>query len=1174
MEGIIQAAEQSAFCFNNMALQIIAGRASSGKSNKLVTDMVRRSLAHPEEKFFVIVPEQATLNMQQSVVAHIRDVKAAEQAMAAGAGTGEQLTAATMNIDVVSFDRLAHVVFADLGIDAANILDDTGKVLILRQVLEDCKEDLEVYKSKVHLPGFAQRIKSAVTELKQYGIDDNTLFLMQERAESSGNRLLYAKLQDLRLISRKFDEGIKDAYRAAEELLVLFAQCVSESEKIKDSHIYLDGFTGFTPVQYELLKEFLRYAASVTVSITIPEERIREDCPEYDLFHLSNQTYFKLLEAAAEAGAEVAKLQTVEAGAEVANLQTVEAGATEASEQVKEAAAQQTAEVATQQAAGSTKFSCGIFPAADLKEEALFAAKEILRLVRDEGYRYRDIAVITSDMESYHEPVETVFKEAGIPCFIDHKAGIKDNPLSRYLLSALRLMEERFSFESIFTFLKTGLSDLSMEDICLMENYCLEFGIKGIKAWYEDMTRNRKLRGPEPREEDLAEDAFAGQAWNLDEINRIRASVLECVRTFYRAISKKDLAAADYVTALKGLLRNNHIQEKIGAIAKTLAEQGRLKEQREYEQVYGLVTALLDKTAVLSGDRPLSVKDFRILLESGIAEIKIGVIPPTMDMVTVGDLTRTRLAHVKVLFLLGANNGKIPSAAEPQGLFSARDREFLKLADFEIAPTATENMYNQRFYLYLMLNKPTDLLYITYAAVGADGGELEPSYIIEELDELVPKLGNSDAPAIRYINSLPDIKWKAQALRELSLQIRKDPDEALLGYFASEDPFVLKQILEAAYFSNAQTELDAQVALDLYGDVLSGSVSRYEKFSECPFKHFMSYGLRLEKRPEYEIAATDVGTIYHDALEKYSLAVEASDFTYRDIPDDVSRDLALQCVEQAIEEMPSDIMDSSSRNEFFVKRITDVTVKTTDVLREQVKAGLYEPDAYELEFRDTLSDHVRFKGKIDRVDIYEADDVYVKIIDYKSGRKEFKLADIYSGLQLQLVAYLKEAIRLYGEEHPGKNVKAGGVYYYRINDRFCKDAEEAMEKYKLSGLTSCESGMVAAVDSTLEPGEDSMIVPVALTKNGDLAKKSSVANDAEFHNLMEYVSEKIETISSEIRAGNIKIEPYYEQERNNACSYCEFRDVCKFEAGSFGTDWKAKEAKSKEEMEAEVYGRV
>lgn len=1098
-----------------MSLQIIIGGAGSGKSEQLTAELAQRAQAQPEDRFYVIVPEQATLNMQQRVVRHARNQVA-------------------LNIDVVSFNRLAQVVFADLGADVSNVLDDTGKVLVLRRVLEACREDLTVYKSKVRMPGFSQKMKSAVTELTQYGIDDNELYLMQESAQQKNNPLLYAKLQDLRLIRRRFDEEIRDAFRASEELLSLFASKVGESERLRGSHIYLDGFTGFTPVQYRLLKELMKYAQDVTVTVILPKERIKEPCPEYDLFSLSNQTLSRLLQAAQEAGTE-AEIR------EVQRRQEKESGRL-----------------------------CRIFPAADPGEEVIFAAKEILRLTGKEGLRYREIAVVVTDMEAYHFLIEKTFREAGIPCFIDHKSGIAEHPLSRFCLAAFDLLEQRFSYDSVFSFLKTGLTDIPREDIDLIENYCLEFGIRGARAWEKEMVRNRPLHGPEPTEDQLAQDRFAGQAWNLDEINRIRALVYDGIADFCRAVRREGAGAADYVRALKGLLRRNRIREQLSEKAESLKQQGRLKEQMEYEQVYELVEELLNKTEALSGEAPLTVKEYMNILESGLSEIRVGVIPPTLDTLMAGDLTRTRLENIRVLFLLGADESRIPSASQPSGVFSARDREFLKSEHFEIAPTAVENLYIQRFYLYLMLSKPKELLYITWAAAGADGEQNGPSYILDELEELAPSLSGKEAA------EMPSVRWKRQALKEMAGQIRKEPEEALLSFFAGEEPALLRRITDAAFYTNAQTPLDSQVALDLYGEVLSGSVSRYEKFSECPFKHYLTYGIRLEKRPEYEVAATDVGTIYHNALEIYSRSLEEEGYSFRDVPEEISTRIAEESVEAALDNLPSDVMESSARNEFFMKRIREVAVKTTRILREQVRAGLFEPDRYEMEFKESLSDQVRFRGKIDRVDIYDAEDLFIKIIDYKSGQKAFKIDDIYSGLQLQLVAYLKEAIDVYAEQNPGRRVRPGGVYYYLINDRFAKNEEEALDRFKLSGLTSCESGVIPAMDQALSgAGEaSSRIISVKLKKNGELHSASQVANDGEFSNLMNFVSGKIEEISRRILAGEISPEPWYEQERSNACSFCDFKDVCKFEAGSFGTDWKKKTELSKKEMEAEIYGRI
>lgn len=339
-----------------MSLKILIGAAGSGKSKQLVKEMTERSVQLPDDTFFAIVPEQATLNMQQSVVRNVRG-------------------GATMNIDVVSFNRLAQVIFSDLGMDVSNVLDDTGKVLILRQVLEDCKEDLQVYQSKVRMPGFSQRIKSAVTELKQYGIGDNELFLMQESAQEKGNGLLYAKLEDLRLISRKFDEKIRGAYHSSEELLALFAAHVKDSRRLPGAHLYLDGFTGFTPVQYQLLTELLKVAADVTITLTLPEAAVRPSCPEYDLFHLSNQTLSRLSSAAENARTELfVTTGNSDSGSETSPSET---GLTSARK--------------SEEPGHPKPPVCKIFPAANPESEVLFAAKEILRLVQEDGLRFREI---------------------------------------------------------------------------------------------------------------------------------------------------------------------------------------------------------------------------------------------------------------------------------------------------------------------------------------------------------------------------------------------------------------------------------------------------------------------------------------------------------------------------------------------------------------------------------------------------------------------------------------------------------------------------------------------------------------------------------------------------------------------------------------------------------------
>lgn len=1085
-----------------MSLRLILGDTNSGKSNKLVEEMTNKAKAIQEEKgllsldtkIFAIVPEQATLKMQQSVV------KAAQNG-------------AVMNIDVVSFERLAYVVFDELGTSAANVLDDTGKALILRKILNEAKEDLVVYKSKTHMPGFVSEIKSIVTELKQYGIDDNTLFLMQEKAKEENNNLLFNKLKDIRLIYEKFNEEIANKFTTAEEVLDIFAKVAPYSEKIKNSYIYLDGFTGFTPIQNKLIEKFLQVAKDVTIAITLPKDKICAQCAEHELFYLSNQTYFKLIEMASKYPDKLDCIYT--------NKQK------------------------------NINEKGYIYEATSQKDEVLFVAKEVLKLVRDEGYRYKDIAVITSDLEGYYSQIKDTFEQANISCFIDYKNQIINNLLSRYTMAALELANSRFSYDFVFGLLKSGFCDMSFEEIAQLENYCLEFGIKGSKAWSDEFKKNKKIYG---------KDEYF---WDLEQINSYRKKVYESVSKFYSAIQKSKYAK-DFSDALIGLYEKNNVKEKIDAYCDEFNQEGLLSLAKEYEQIYELVINLLEKTSLLLGTEEITLKNYMSIIEEGIKEIKIGIIPPSLDALVVGDLTRTRLDDIKVLFLIGANDGKIPKVSDSSGIFTEKERIFLK-KDFEIAPSVLEDLYIQKFYLYMLLNKHSDKLYISYASMNADGAEIAPSYLLSDLDELTSNLKFEKA-------FKADIMWPAFALNELAASIRNNADAGILKYFANEEPYKLKQIIDGALYTNKQTPLDSQVALDLYGDVLYGSVSRYEKFNECPFKHFMLYGLKVNKRPEYKIEASDVGTIYHDALEKYSKTLEEKGLSFRTISDEQSHEIIGQCVLEALDNINTDVLDSAARNEFLKERINIVATKTTDVLREHVKKGEFEPELFEYNFVCDLSSDVKFNGKIDRVDIYDADDVFVKIIDYKTGEKQFKTSDIYLGLQLQLVAYMKQVLDNISK-NTDKKVRPGGIYYYKINDKFENSEEEASKKYKMSGLTSLEEGVISAIDSTLENGMSSNIIDVGYKKEGELKAGSNVANEKEFLSLMDYVDKMILNVSEEIKKGNINIEPSYKDERENACRFCDYLDVCKFQAGSFGCDWKENSNLTNAQMEDVLYGR-
>ena len=1104
-------------------LRIITCSDSYYAGKVLISDMVRASAKKPEASFIAIVPEQATLRMQQAVVAAHKQH-------------------AIMNIDIVSFERLASKVFQELGLKTRQVLNDTGKVLILRRVLMNCREDLKLYRSKTRMPGFAEQMKSAISELKQYTLDDNDLYLMQESARREGNQLLFDKLQDIRLIYRKFNETIAEKYTTQEEVPDLLARVASQSRIIAGANIYLDGFTGFTPVQYRLIREFLTCSAQVTVSVTIPAKAREQDW--MDQFSLSRKTLERLQK--------------------IAHDQQIPCEITDITDFTE--FAQDAPRVP----------DAYLLPAPDIDQEIRFIAGRIRNGVRSEGRRYRDYAIVLSDMQTYHKTAEEILAQAGIPCFIDHKKKMQDNVLSRFVICALQAVLERCSFDSMFACLKTRMSRLTPRQICELENYCLAFGVREMSSWKKDFTKNKKRKRAITGEE-------TGERWNLQRLNRSRKVVADLFSEFYETCRKKERTASDYTEALKKLLEKADARNRMQDFAGIFREEKDISRSREYEQIYDEMIRLLDQIGGLMGDEVLTVAEFREILSGAIDEIEVGIIPPALDAVPVCDLVRSRIGKPETLFFAGVNDGKVPQRSAGAGVFTAQERSFLKQQNFELAPDGLEELYTQQFYLYLLFGRPRKALYLSYARRSPEGEELKPSYILEHLEDILP--GVHPGPAVPGDTDL----WPEQGRRELTAIVGRaaaekeeerplvltGDEQALLHYFADRQDPALMQTLSGAFFTNRVLPLDEQTVLSLYGEELAGSVSRFERFYECPFRHFLDYGVRLQEREEYAVQASDLGTVYHESLERYSRKLEEEGLTFRTVSDADSDRIVQEAVDEAASGLSGDILRSSGRNQYLLERMVQVTRKTADVLRQQVLQGAYDPACFELAFEEPSPDKAVLRGKIDRVDIYDDGDIFVKIIDYKSGSKAFRVKDIYSGLQLQLTAYLSSAIHHLQEGHQGRTVRPGGVYYYLIQDKYVKTPKEAQEKYCMSGLTNCDPKAVQAVDSELGPGQQSNIVPVEYTKSGTLSSRSVVANDEEFWHLMGFVQGRIEEAARQIRSGDASIHPYCSGSDTDSCRYCQYKSVCKYEPGKWGSDERTLPPDvDVKELEKELYGRI
>ncbi len=1119
-----------------MSLQFIFGPSGSGKSYELYQSVIKESMEHPKQKFLVLVPEQFTMQTQKDLVAmHPRH--------------------GIMNIDVLSFGRLAYRVFEETGGGNLPVLDDEGKNLVLRKIAGDYEDQLSVLRGNMKKLGYISEVKSVISEFTQYDIGEEEIDQVMEAAGE--NSRLYFKLQDLKILYRGFREYLESRYITKEELLDVLSREVERSEMLKNSTVVLDGFTGFTPVQNRLLLELLKHCRKLCVTVTMDE---REDPftyrHPYQLFALSKHMATGLTELARQAKAEILTPvylygQPVRRFLDNPSLAFLERNL-----------------FRYRKNAGEGESTCpgedqavGIHVARNPRAEAMAVAGQIRSLVRKEGYRYREIGVIVSDMSAYGDYLKQAFEVYEIPVFMDQKKSILLNPFVEYIRSLLNMAEQNFTAESVFRFLRTNLSGFTMEETDALENYVIGLGIKGYKRWQERWIRRLK---------DTAEE-------DLEVFNHCRVRLVEKVDGLSYVLKQRKKTVRDITMALYEFLVQEELQKKLKVQEEVFQEKGEQALAREYAQIYRIVIELFDKFVELLGEEPVSLKEYEKLLDAGLEEAKVGVIPPSPDQVVAGDMERTRLKDIKALFFVGANDVYLPGNLLRTGMLSERDRDRFSREKLSLSPGGKEKAYEQKFYLYMNLTKPSKRLEIFYSRVSSDGKSLRPSYLIQEIRRLYPDLVLQDEEAKGFgerewteglgleawIHGLGSLgRGVDSAWMELHRKSRVDP-----AWKEKTD-----RLLDAGFYRRPSDPLTEQTARRLYGEKFEDSITRIERFSSCAFAHFLTYGLRLKERQEYDFQAVDLGNICHGALERFSGKLEKEEKDWTTLSEDERKAYIDESVEEAVTDYGNSVLYSSARNEYMIVRIKRMLERTVWALTRQLKAGDFRPSAYEMRFRG---------GKIDRIDTcVDGDKVYVKVVDYKTGKKAFDVTALYHGLQLQLMVYLDAAVGLEEKRHPGQEVIPAGVFYYRIEDPLVdkrqktEDSgeeiqEDILKELKPDGVINCKDEVLAHLDRRME-GE-SLVVPVKYNKNGSLSKTSKAVSEEEFAVMMQHAVGKVKSVHEQILKGEVEPRPY-RNGQETGCDYCGYRNICGFDTRLNGYEYRKIRKMSLEEAIAAMKG--
>lgn len=1040
-------------------------------------------MKHPERNYILLVPEQYSMALQRKMV------------MLHPKG-------GTMNIDVIGFNRLAYRVFDELSVKPFKILEDFGKTMLIRQVAGCKRDELSIYGGCLDKSGFIDEVKSLMSEMYQYDISRERLRQATEELSSvEGGGLLRRKLQDMCTIFEAFDERMKDTYIVAEQTTELLAQYVGQSQQIKNSVIVMDSFTGFTPIQLGLIKRLIACAREVRVVLTIDYKSYRKrKLAEHEVFYLTRQTHEALLRLAEEMRVQVkedifigqqgcARWKGRTGGGALQHLES------------------HLFRYPYEKYVGVPE-NIRITEYDTPRRELMGIAAQIRRFVMYEGYRYKDIAIISGNLEGTTGYAEQLFPLYDIPYFLDCSRPIKNNPFVDAIGHALKLLEDNFSYDSMFAFLKSGvLPELSYDETEQLENYVLAKGVRGIHSWKRSFG---------------------------EEVEETRQYVMELLLPFYeRAGGNGARKVQDYVSAVISLMQ-------------ALCYERRMEE---FGGLYDKLCAVLDKLLEIMPEDEVEIAEFNELLDLGLKELTLGIIPNMLDMVIVGDITRTRLDEIKILFVLGVNDGIIPKKGTPAQIISDREKETLaQQYKLMLAPTEKMNAYVEQFYLYMNMTKPKDKLYLSYTRMSGSGESMRPSYIIGRIRNIFPQLSvmsdreetfdsRSGGEAARY-EPHTSATGVAQLVRGLKLLMdggsSGETETALQLYRLYMDrgeKDMLAHVERALNYSNIPQNLTQEVSDLIRLKFMSQSVSRLEQYAGCAYSYFLKYTVGLRERDIRGIDDRNIGNILHRAMEKMFRHVHDNLGNDWSAVSDAERDeMAGRFVEEAFCDEYDGQQLEDGRYHYLQTMLCRVGRRTAQSLCRIAEESNLKPQYFEYRFAEPFvfgrdGDKMTLKGIIDRADVYydkAGERLLLRVIDYKSGKHEFKLSELYEGLQLQLAVYTDIMLELASQEYKCRAVPEG-MYYYQMKDPYV-EAENDAEAEEKRGRELKLRGF----DGSRE-----------------LQPEGAGAGDM-FAVILGYAREKACDIAARIAAGHIEKEPVRRDGRA-VCEYCAYADVCRFD---------------------------
>ena len=1088
-----------------MGFRVIYGRAGSGKSQYIYNEINEKINSKDNKKIYLITPEQFSATAEQKLMENRK---------------------AIINAEIITFNRLAFRVINEIGGVINTNLTKCGKAMLIYSILQQEKKNFTFLNKSDENIEICIRI---ISELKKHGVTVNDLKRTQEKTD---NIYLNNKLKDIILVYEKFEDKIKNNYIDETDLLTILAENIDKVDFLKGTEVYIDEFAGFTEQEYQAIKKIIEIANNVTITFCADNLDLNTD-PNTDIFYPNKVTYKKIIDLL-DKNEKVQKL----------NLNELYRFKNEELKYIEKYLYN------TKIQKCETGKNINLFLAKNYYSEIENVAKNIVKLIKNKDIRYKDISIITKNIENYSSLTKSIFKKYEIPIFIDEKRDLNQNIIVQYVLSIIEVISKNYSYESIFNYLKTGFVEIEENDIFKLEKYCIKYGIKNNK-----FKNDFKYGINEKNKEEI------------NYLNELRKKIINPLINLKKELDENK-TAQNFSKQFYLFLINQNIEQKINKKINNLKKNNFYDLAKEYEESYKIIINILDEINLIFGEEKITLEKFSQIIRTGLKNSELGRIPANQDQVIMGDIDRSRSRKTKVVFIIGLNDGVFPSINKNQGFLDDEDRDYLKDDGIEIAKGTLENLYDDNFNIYKAFTIAEEKIFLSYASSDSDGKSLRASNLVFRIKKIFPNL-LEESDMISKNNF--EIVNEEKLYDELILKINeigngKEPEKlfyTVYKYYQENKKYtnLLNENIKYIDYSFSE-KIKKENINKLYGNNLNTSISKLEKYMSCPFSYFLQYVLKLKEKEELKVQSFDTGSFMHEVINSFFEEVNYSDNKLRDITDEEIEKIVSKIINEKLLQDNNYIFTATEKYKLLVQRLKRIITKSLKYIIQSIVQSEFKLEGTEVEFgekgkyKPIILDlengkKVEITGKIDRIDIAKDEkNTFVRIIDYKSSVKNLDFGNVYAGLQLQLITYLDAVCKL-------EDFVPAGILYFNLLEQLISSnkklsAEEIEQKiknnFKMKGLILADVKVAKMQDKNLESG-GSEIIPAYIDKTGTLSpKKSSIATQEEFSKLQNYINKTIKEIANEIFNGNMELKPFYKNKKT-PCEYCSYKSMCGFNSG-------------------------